>query len=749
MPEYLSPGVYVEEISMGPKPIEGVSTSTAGFVGQTERGPTSPRLVTSWLDFQRWFGGYVADSYLPYAVQGFFDNGGQRVFVARVVGDGAGSAVRNLVDADDDPVFVAQAMGPGEWGNNLLMRIKAGTQADPDATPPRDLFRLTLLYYREGVPSPFIDPIEPANLANPLRREPDVVEDYDNLSAVVGSANYVRSVVNSVSRLINLEPVGDNSARPADTSFAETASLGLPTGDPNTVLLVEAMSFGDWANSIQVTVADGTDANTFKITVKGKDPSGQDIDEEYDNLTTDNVEDTINDASQLVQVSWAAVDPSNPKVTPSRPDNTEDPANPPTLEGGSDEAVASLPLATGDPNTVLLVEATSVGDWANSIQVTVADGTDADTFKITVKGSDASGQPFDDEEYDNLTTDNVLDEINQSQHVKVSWAAADPDKTKVTPSRPNDADAAELAGGEGGFGGGSDVKVSVKDYIGDADRPANERTGLAGLEVIDEISLLLVPDEVLDGFSAVTDEMIKQCENLKDRFAIASVSQGESNVSALRPPQDTSYAAFYYPWINVFDPSINYTRLIPPTGHIAGIFARTDVERGVHKAPANEVVRGARDMEFPVTKGMQDMLNPRGVNCIRDFRSDGRGIRLWGARTMASDAEWKYVNVRRLFLFVEESIDEGTQWVVFEPNDEPTWARVRRSITNFLISVWRSGALMGTTQDEAFFVKCDRTTMTQDDIDNGRLICYVGIAPVKPAEFVIFRISQKTVEATA
>src|SRR5206468_4301079 len=145
-----------------------------------------------------------------------------------------------------------------------------------------------------------------------------------------------------------------------------------------------------------------------------------------------------------------------------------------------------------------------------------------------------------------------------------------------------------------------------------------------------------------------------------------------------------------------------------------------------------EVLTDATNLEFPVTKGMQDILNPRGVNCIRDFRSDNRGIRVWGARTMTSDPLWKYVNVRRLFIFVEQSIEAGTQWVVFEPNDEPLWAQVRRSISNFLIRVWRSGALMGTTQEEAFFVKCDRTTMTQDDIDNGRLVCIIGLAAVKP-----------------
>jgi phage tail sheath protein FI len=181
---------------------------------------------------------------------------------------------------------------------------------------------------------------------------------------------------------------------------------------------------------------------------------------------------------------------------------------------------------------------------------------------------------------------------------------------------------------------------------------------------------------------------------------------------------------------------------------VAGIYARTDVQRGVHKAPANEVVMGVRDLQVRLTKGEQDILNPKHINCLRDFRDMNRGLRVWGARTLSSDPEWKYVNVRRLFLFVEKSIEMGTQWAVFEPNGEQLWATIYRSLTNFLTTVWRSGALEGTKPEEAFFVKVDRTTMTQDDIDNGRLIIIIGIAPVKPAEFVIFRISQKTREAT-
>jgi phage tail sheath protein FI len=292
--------------------------------------------------------------------------------------------------------------------------------------------------------------------------------------------------------------------------------------------------------------------------------------------------------------------------------------------------------------------------------------------------------------------------------------------------------------------------------------PSEERTGLRALGRIDEIALLTIPDEVKGGaLQDLTDNVLEQCERLKDRFAVVQFQQGRSDPQNIVNTRTSLYGASYWPWINVPDPRTpGGVQLVPPGGHVLGIYARTDIARGVHKAPANEEVRGiiTRDLpgpghmgplEFRASKGTQDILNPKGVNVIRDFRADRRGIRVWGARTMAADPEWKYVNVRRLFIFLEESIDEGTQFVVFEPNSEPTWAIVRRSISSFLTRVWRDGALMGTTPEEAFFVKCDRTTMTQDDLDNGRLICLIGVAPVKPAEFVIFRFSQKTLEAEA
>jgi phage tail sheath protein FI len=248
----------------------------------------------------------------------------------------------------------------------------------------------------------------------------------------------------------------------------------------------------------------------------------------------------------------------------------------------------------------------------------------------------------------------------------------------------------------------------------------------------------------------VTDESVQQalithCELVKYRFAILDGVADVSDVSEIRSHRnnyDTKYAAYYTPWLRSVDLATGRTFTVPPSGHVLGICARSDNERGVHKAPANEVVRSIVDVSLPFTDGEQDVLNPIGVNLIREF--EGRGIRVWGARTLSSDAEWKYVNVRRLFIYLEHSIDRGTQWVVFEPNTEALWQRVVETIESFLFGVWKSGALMGTTPEEAFFVRCDRTTMTQDDIDNGRLVCLIGVAPAYPAEFVIFRIGQFT-----
>ena len=214
----------------------------------------------------------------------------------------------------------------------------------------------------------------------------------------------------------------------------------------------------------------------------------------------------------------------------------------------------------------------------------------------------------------------------------------------------------------------------------------------------------------------------------------------------------SKYAALYHPWIEVLDPLERAAQgapprklLLPPSGFVTGIYARSDIERGVHKAPANEIVRGLTKFEANINKARQDVLNPEGINALRFF--EGRGNRVWGARTMSSDPEWKYVNVRRLFIFLEHSIDKATQWAVFEPNGDRLWNNIRRTIEDFLLVQWKNGALLGEKPEKAFFVRCDRTTMTQNDLDNGRLIVLIGVAPVKPAEFVIFRIGQWTGDA--
>ena len=203
---------------------------------------------------------------------------------------------------------------------------------------------------------------------------------------------------------------------------------------------------------------------------------------------------------------------------------------------------------------------------------------------------------------------------------------------------------------------------------------------------------------------------------------------------------DSRFAALYWPWPKVFDPASGSNVFVPPSGHMAGIWGRNDDTRGVHKAPANEVIRGAIALQTQITKAEHDLLNPVGINCLRSF--PGRGIRVWGARTLSSDPSWRYLNIRRFFNYLEESILLGTQWVVFEPNDLALWARIRRTISAFLVNEWRKGALFGATPGEAFYVKCDGETNTAESIDVGQVICEIGVAPVKPAEFVIFRLSQ-------
>lgn len=281
-----------------------------------------------------------------------------------------------------------------------------------------------------------------------------------------------------------------------------------------------------------------------------------------------------------------------------------------------------------------------------------------------------------------------------------------------------------------------------------------ERTGVEGLEALDDVTMVVVPDLMtvppgqeldLEMVKAVQTQMIAHCERMGDRMAILDapphlkpqdVKKWRMDVTGY----DSSFATMYYPWVEISDPVTNKPIHVPPSGHMAGVWARTDNTRGVHKAPANEVVLGATGMQYHTTKGEQDTLNPIGVNCIRAF--PGRGIRVWGARTLSSDPAWRYLSIRRLFNYVGKSIELSTQWTVFEPNDPKLWAKIRRDVRAFLTMTWRDGALFGASPDQAFYVRCDETTNPPEVRDAGQCIIEIGMAPVKPAEFVIFRISQ-------
>ncbi len=306
-----------------------------------------------------------------------------------------------------------------------------------------------------------------------------------------------------------------------------------------------------------------------------------------------------------------------------------------------------------------------------------------------------------------------------------------------------DEEAAFISTEFSGGSNGSASDISAADFIG-VDGGAGNRTGIQSFLDNDVVSIMAVPG-VTDPNVQLT--LVAHCENLASRFAVLDLPRNARKVDEILAHRDifsSSYAGLYHPWLQVFDPLDKKNIAIPPSGSVIGMFARSDNARGVHKAPANEVVRACVGLDCQFNKGEQDVLNPRGVNLIRSF--PGQGIRVWGARTASHNSSFKYVNIRRLFIYVMESIKASTNWVVFEPNDNTLWSRVSLTISSFLDSMWRTGMLTGSSPSEAYFVEIGPSTMSLDDIRNGRLICNIGIAPSRPAEFVIFRLTQHTSE---
>jgi len=809
MPEYLSPGVYVEEVSSGSRPIEGVSTTTAAFVGPTERGPLTPRLVTSWLDYQRWFGSYVdpqiyskpMEAYTPYGVEGFFTNGGQRAYVARVVHDTDLVPANNsktatlALDTEDAKVLLeVRAIGPGNWGGNLLLKLDPGSEAEPSNDDTKNLFRLTVLYYQNGVPQPFVDPTLAANQASSYFQAPDVSEAFDNLTIDPTATNDVITVVNRGSKLIRVGFVEKSSGpggAEADTvpepvwpemppSATGVVKVEVEGGTEASVSLT-ARQPGVWGNEVQFAFEAGTEKKGDELATPGKLELAWGFNPDEDNEDKGYAFVDANAEEYSTEMSLddlvAAINARSKLVTAAPGEKAGKKKG--ALTGGTGTSIRALQLTDDDepatasaavqltPDDEVELAAQFEGPLGDDIgfQAAVTDpDVSPEERRLTLRyPSNLGGTYLEVYTYTADTIDELKTNLGKSGLVEVVEIPSD-ESAEGEGEAEGAAPAAPLGSGssQGWLAGGAppipeEPNPTPADFEGGGTPP--DLTGLVGLGEIDGISMLVAPDAVNPKISnnrQISLALIEQCELLKDRFAVLSVEEGRSQVTNIRPIQDTSFGATYYPWIRIYNPRTDGILLVPPVGHVTGLYARNDIEKGVQHAPANEVVAGLYlsgdnpengPLEFLIGKAQQDILNPRGIDVIRDFRPMGRGVRVWGARTMSSDPEWRYVNVRRLFLFVEQSIEQGTQWVVFEPNVEATWAAVVTSISGFLNQVWRSGGLAGTSPAEAYFVKCDRTTMTQDDIDNGRLICLVGIAPVKPAEFVIIRIGQKTLEA--
>ncbi len=743
MPEYLSPGVYVEEIDAGPKPIAPVATSTAGAVGVTQRGPTTPTLVTNYGDYLRVFGGPLAlpdaatraawlnRGYYWHAAESakaFFDEGGARLYFQRVVPStpGAAATASTATLAGGVSAVLAQDLEPADTTMQLshVFGIKKGATlglVTGDGTPIGTVTVTDVDY-----PARTVSLGGAAGLSARRGRDLAVITAVDDqLDVLTATAASVGSWGDDISVQV-LPSIG------ARRTLGPTPSSGLRVTTKTTALAAAT------ASEITVKSVAGLDKTTkpkFRIQINGGSP-----------VEVTGVSDAAGDVALKLAGPLGAELPAGAEVSPLRPAVLDKAV---TVDGADrlyagaivqleGAGVAEVRVVESIAGTQVTLDAKPANAYleGDSLSLVEADvkvryrpaGGNEETESFA--GMRLTAQP---------DPSSLVAGVNlRSRLVRLS-AGSDYSATTLAtfPAAPSGAWAA-LDDGDDALG-----SLVAGDFIG-VNLGPGQRTGIQALEEIDQVAICMVPG-MWD--TDIRNALIVHCESLADRFAILDPPPGlgVQEIEAFRSPIDTKYAALYYPWVEIRDPRPGGSGLqAPPSGFMAGIYARTDVARGVHKAPANETIRSIRGLAQTITKREQDILNPQNINVLRAF--PGRGNRVWGARVLTSDAAWKYVPVRRLFLMVEESIDEGTQWVVFEPNDEPLWARVRQTISRFLDTQWRLGALQGATAEEAFFVACDRSTMTQDDIDNGRLICLVGIAPVKPAEFVIFRVQQKTLE---
>jgi phage tail sheath protein FI len=665
MPEYLAPGVYVEETSFRSKSIEGVSTTTTGFIGPARYGPTDiePDVITSLGQFERTYGDReqlrftnadntttLMHNYLWHAARGFFEEGGKRLYVMRVF---------KPISASNDGFASAWLPGPpaSQADNPNVIRVRG--RSPGGAANRRVQFTVRLgqnILGSEPVPG---QPGQTRPTVNALL-DGDVVWISDLPGSPPSPPTGIERgdfyIAESFPDPITKEPVW---------RFKNVFETSPPSGAPNPRLLASLTSDPDPLISDKVRVV------TLTVTVMPTVGSDQ-VPLVYEGL---------------------ALNPGHKRA--GQPDSVFD-------------KFSARPSSIAEARRLpIVIERGTSATGATSI----VDGIDV-LKKLLVAKS---------------TLRDAIDNISSTDADRTIDLLLD--------------------------GGNDGMRPEADQYEGTARETDNFKTGLKSLEDIEDISIIAAPGSTFgyeNGYrrngAAITNLLISHAERMRYRIAVldSGDNQTVADVRAMRARIDSKYAAFYYPWVRVLDPVTRDEIVLPPSGFVSGIYARNDIQRAVYKAPANEVVNSALGFELLLNKAQQEVLNPEGINCFRFF--EGRGFRLWGARTTSSDPEWKYVNLRRYFAYLERSIDKGTQWAVFEPNGEALWANVRSTIQDFLLNEFQMGALLGDKPEKAYFVRCDRSTMTQNDLDNGRLVCLVGVAPLKPAEFVIFRIGQWTAD---
>ncbi|MEU5046257.1 phage tail sheath family protein [Streptomyces griseorubiginosus] len=641
MPALSYPGVYVQEVAGGVRPLDTASTSTAAFVGLSEMGPdTGAGLVTNWTDFQRVYGSFIADGHLAHSVFQYFANGGRQCYIVRVTRRDATVADVTVHNRAASPVAGMRfsAKSKGEWGNTLLLQIE-------DATlDPGNLFKLTVRRQTD----PAAVPDSPQDLP-PL-------EAFDNLSVDPASPAYVVDVVGQASGLIDVQVLSSNNAT---QHGVHRGGLG-PTLPLDTHLGFRISLDGDGYQP--VTLAAGASTAT-----------------------------ALSDVASAIEAAVHALT---------------------KRKASTDPAAFSAFTCTAE----------TVGSQSRLV---LRSGTQSATSSVRV-------QPAATHDATAL--------------LRIGEAAGGRSEDGIAPRRP--AAVSLLQVGDSGIAvpvtaatAGSDgVAELTESSFGDA---------FTRLDHVSDFSLLAVPGE---STPAMADLGMAYCANrpLQDVFYLAETGRDDDTVAdatAFRSRLTTSnsYGALYFPWVKSLDPSGRSAEpiLLPPSGCVAGLYARIDASRGVWKAPAGTEagLNGVVGLGAELSDVDHGNLNPRGIDVIRRF--PGAGVVVFGARTISADPQWRYVPVRRTAIMLRVSIYNGIQWAVFEPNDEPLWSQLRLSIGSFMTTLFRQGAFQGSTPSEAFFVKCDAETTTQADVDAGVVNVLVGFAPLKPAEFVVVKISQQ------